>query len=646
MSDENNELYEFGLFRLDVGERTLTRLDGSKNGQLPEKAFQTLSILVQKSGRLLTKKDLIDQIWPDSFVEENNLDKCIHAIRHVLGDKPNEQRYIQTVWKHGYRFVAEVRKPPANGNGTSAGKPPRHDPVEAETTTSGADPKVLPQPVLAAVSRKTSVRLALAGLVVAIAAASLYYGTMRRSSLPELVSVAVLPLNPVNVSDRNTFLEVGITDSLILRLNTAKGFLIRPLSAMRKYVGTEQDPVAVGREQMADYVLASNYQLAGGRIRVTAQLVDVKTGQVAETFKVEKDADNTFAMQDSVAREIGDGIVARFGTATGPIIYRRGTTNENAYRYYLQAMNLMGRMSLPVSQEAVEYLEEAVRLDPNFARAHAGLARSRVELSNLVVDAAEDCNKARAAVEEALRLDAELAQAYEASAMLKHRCTWDFAGAESDFRKALELDPNSDSTHAAYAWFLNMAGRSDEANAQIEWAISLNPNSTANHVQHGIILYFSRRYDASIEELRHVSEIGQLGIGHGFLWTAYIAKGDEAEAFNWLLKYETEKQLKPDAAKIENLKTIFRNDGWNGIRRMQLQAELASPVYEVGRFYRISRLAVQLGNNDDAFRYLNMAFERRDAQLLFLKSEPTFDPLRSDPRYQNLLLRIGFPPNS
>src|SRR4029078_13382525 len=129
-----------------------------------------------------------------------------------------------------------------------------------------------------------------------------------------------------------------------------------------------------------------------------------------------------FAMQDSVAREIGDGIVARFGTATGPIISRRGTTNENAYRYYLQAMNLMGRMSLPVSQEAVEYLEEAVRLDPNFARAYAGLARSGVELSNLVVDAAEDCNKARAAVEEALRLDAELAQAYEASAMLKHRC--------------------------------------------------------------------------------------------------------------------------------------------------------------------------------------------------------------------------------
>jgi DNA-binding winged helix-turn-helix (wHTH) protein/TolB-like protein/Tfp pilus assembly protein PilF len=646
MSEENNELYEFGFFRLDVTEHTLTRLDGSKNGQLPEKAFQTLCLLVQKSGRLLTKKDLIDQIWPSAFVEENNLDKCIHAIRHVLGEKPNEQKYIQTVRKHGYRFVAEVRKCPANGNGTAAGQPPRQDSAEAEPITHGTDPKVLPKPHHAAVSRKSSVRVALAGLVVAIAAAGLYVGTMRRSSLPESVSIAVLPLNPVSVSDIYAFLEGGITDSLFLRLNSAKGFTIRPLSAMRKYFGVEQDPVAVGREQMADYVVASNYQLSGGRIQVTTQLVDVKTGQVAESFKVEEDAENSFAIQDSIAREISDSIVARFGMATGSIISRRGTTNENAYRYYLQAVNLMGRMSLPVAQEAVEYLEEAVQLDPNFARAHAGLARSRVELSNLVDDPAEDCNKAQTAVGEALKLDAELAQAYEASAMLKHRCAWDFAGAESDFRKALELDPNSDSTHAAYAWYLNMAGRSDEANAQIEWAIRLNPNSTAYHIQHGIILYFSRRFDASIDELRHASEIGQLGLAYGWLWTASIEKGDEAQAFQWFLKYETEKQLKPNAAKIENLKAIFRNDGWNGIRKMQLETELASPIYEKGRFYRISRLETQLGNNDDAFKYLNLAFERRDAQLLLLKYEPTFDALRSDPRYQDLLQRIGFPPNT
>ena len=496
MSEENNELYEFGPFRLDVGEHTLTGLDGSKSAQLPEKAFQTLCIFVQNSGRLLTKKDMIAQIWPDSFVEENNLDKCIHAIRHALGEKPNEQRYIQTVRKHGYRFVAEVRKLPADDNGIDAATALRSDSV-------GASP----------VTRKNALRVAFLVLAVGIVLAGLYVVGMRKAS--ESTSIPAL----------------------------------------------------------------------------------------------------------------------------------RGTANENAYRYYLNAVNLMGRVSLPVAQEAVESLEEAIRLDPGFARAYAGLARGRVELSNLVDDPKPDCDKARVAVGQALVLDAALAEAFQASGLLKHRCEWDFAGAESDLNRALVLDPHSDSTHAAYASYLNAVGRSEEAVTEIEQAISLNPNSIAYHIEHGKILYCARRYDDSIAALRHADETGQLGAAHGWLYTAYIQKGDDAQAFEWFLKSVIEKQIKPDPTKIQQLRSIFEIAGWKGIREMQLETEMASPVYVKGRFYRISRLAVQLGKTDDAFRYLNMAIERHDAQLLLLKSEPTFDPVRSDPRYPEILQRIGFPPN-
>ena len=642
MSLDNKELYEFGQFRLDVTEHTLTRLDGLKNGKLGENAFQTLCILVHRRGHLVTKTDLITQIWPNSFVEDHSLEKCIHAIRQVLGETPIEQKYIQTVRKHGYRFVADVRKVAADGNGHVAVSPIPADAVETSASDAASQPIVVTKKNW----RATATQAVLGVIVVVIASIGFYLATRSRSAVAESTSIAVLPLKPVNLANRNAFHEGGITDSLILRLSAVKGFTVRPLSAMRKYADVEQDPLAAGREQMVDYVLASNYQLSDGRIQVTAQFFDVKTGLVTETFKIEKDAGDSFVMQDMVAREIGGALAERFGIKTDSIISKRGTANENAYRYYLNAVNLMGRTSLPIAQESVEYLEEAVRLDPDFARAYAALARSRVELSNLVDDPGSDCNKARTALERALALDLALAEAYHASGLRKQRCEWDFAGAESDLRRALELDPQSDTAHAAYGSYLSTVGRFDEAIAETERAISLNPNSLVYHKQRGIILFVARQYDGSIAAFSQAAKLGQMGPANGWLWTAYVAKGEDRQAFETLLKYETEKNLKPDLVKIEQLKTIFGTSGWKGIREIQLEAEIASPIYLKGRFYRISRLAAQLGNNNDAFLYLNKAIERRDTQLLLLKFEPTFDSLRSDPRYPKILQRIGFPPDS
>jgi DNA-binding winged helix-turn-helix (wHTH) protein/TolB-like protein len=648
MLKENRDLYEFGDYRLDTTEHALTRLDGSRNGQLPEKAFQALCLLVENSGHLLTKSELIDHLWPDIFVEDNNLDKCIHAIRQVLGEKPNEHKYIQTVRKHGYRFVAEVRRSPnaPNGNnGSGDGSISAALPALTQTsaTPTGRTEDALPTPTGESAVRNTAPRYLATALLVAVVIAGLYFVPKWYAVPDRPTALAVLPLKPIDTTNRNVFHEGGITDSLILRLSAVKGLTVRPLSAIRKYSDIGQDPIAAGREQIVDYVLATNYQIAGDRIQVTGQLYDVATGQVTETLKIEKDVDDSFAMQDAVAREISDILVGLFDLASGAPTSKRGTNNEIAYRSYLNGSNLMARTSLPIAQESVEYLEEAVRLDPQFARAYAGLARSRVELSNLVDDPAQDCDKARTAVEHALALDPNLAEAYQASGLRKLRCAWDFAGAEPDLRRALELDPNSDSAHSAYASYLNSVGRADEAVTQIRQAITLNPNSVTHHIQHGIILYTSRRYDDSIAELRHAGEIGQLGMAYGWLWTAYIAKGDDAQAFEVFLRSESEKQLKPDPAKIEQLKSIFRTSGWRGIREMQLAAEKASPIYTKGRFYRLSRLSTQVGNVDDAFAYLNKALERRDAQVLLLECEPTFDSLRSDPRYYELLRRIGFP---
>ena len=182
-------------------------------------------------------------------------------------------------------------------------------------------------------------------------------------------SIAVLPLKPINSANRDEIYEIGIADSLIHQLGSMNGIVVRPLSAIRKYADVGQDPLAAGREQQVDYVLASNYQLAGGRIRVTAQLFNVANGQIEETYKSEKDAGDVFAMQDAIAGEVGNKLSARFGSTSSGATAKRGTTNEEAYRLYLQGIYLNDKRTTSDSRKAVEAFEQAIRLDLNYARA-------------------------------------------------------------------------------------------------------------------------------------------------------------------------------------------------------------------------------------------------------------------------------------
>ncbi len=269
MSLEKKEIFEFEGFRLDIGERTLTRTDGSKNGQLPEKAFQTLVILVRNSGRLLTKHELIDRIWPDSFVEENNLDKCVHAIRQVLGEKPGEQKFIETVRKHGYRFVAEVTAMETSRDSgaklldseflTEPTAFETHLPSTISTATTRSGELVVSaewsaddvekivqenrnihpesQPVLEPNRTSWTIKrsIVVAVLLLAPLAAMIYFPFFRSSDSKSVAvtrSIAVLPLRPIDPANRSDIFEIGIADALIQRLTAIKGFVVLPLSGL------------------------------------------------------------------------------------------------------------------------------------------------------------------------------------------------------------------------------------------------------------------------------------------------------------------------------------------------------------------------------------------------------------------------------
>jgi DNA-binding winged helix-turn-helix (wHTH) protein/TolB-like protein len=691
MSVKEKESYEFGEFRLDVAEHFLVRSDSGERVQLSEKAFETLCVLVRNAGHLVNKNDLLNQVWADSFVEENNLNKCVHALRRALGEKPGERQFIETIKKHGFRFVAEVRRVSseetadgvrrengfqsktngnssaeltrlpeqaetqkfvavvaladwrreANGNGAAEQISPAAAPEESTEQTTRLE--LVPATPNSESKHLSEYRLPLAAfglaafLIVAIGL-GYYFFSAGKTAVGDKKSIAVLPLKPINTANRDEIYEIGIADSLILRLNSTKGFVVRPLSATRKYADIEQDSLAAGREQQTDYVLASNYQLAGGKIKVTSQLFNVANGQIEETYTIEKDAVNLFAMQDAIAGEVGNKLSARFAAASSSPKAKRGTTNEDAYRLYLQGMYLNGNRNPLDSRKAVKVLEQAVGLDPNYAAAWAGLGHAHRMIANFgrSVNIHEEHQKAIEAINRALALDADLADAHSALCENKMYYEWDFEGAERTCQRAIELDPNSSLAHEIYSRYLSSRGRHDEAITEVKTAIDLEPASLFNQLLYANNLHFARRYTEAVAQYKRVAAMDENSVLTYPLGSMSLAlSGNEREAFEWWRKFQT--LSKADEETVQSYRAAFQTSGWQGVMRERVKRfDESNLVYFHGAAFD-----AEVGNEDKAFEYLEKAYQRREYWMSYLEVDPRLDSLRDDPRFDEMVRRVG-----
>lgn len=654
-------IYQFENFRLDAGHLMLYQ--NEQEILLAPKVIETLLVLVERCGEVLSKDELMKLVWTDSIVEEGNLSQNLYLLRKTLGEGKNGKPLIETFRRRGYRFNGEVRRIEVEKKiSLSADSPSPFLPVSSsqqgavvaladwrhETDknqpeeANGQSAKFNLAPTNPVIKSKPKYRaFALAALLIGAIGLGFYFFYARKTSsgVDGKKSIAVLPLKPINAANRDELFEVGIADSLILRLSSMKGFIVRPLSATRKYADIEQDPLAAGKEQQVDYVLAANYQLAGGKIRVTAQLFNVASGQIEEPFKIEKDAGDFFAMQDAIAGEVGTILAARFATSSNSPKSVRGTTNEEAYRLYWQGRNLIFKRTAADSRKAVEYFQEAVRLDPNFARAYSGMAHAYIASGNFGGGLPrEEYAKAKTAVTKALELDNNLAEAYTVSGETKVIYEWDYPAAEKDFLRALELDPNSDLAHEQYGSYLANRGRFDEALAEIKTALEIDPNSLQNTLAFGRILYLARRYDEAITQLRHVIEVNNdAWAAYGWLWTTYEMKGDNAGAYEWFIKMLN--RTSPERSEL--FQKIYETAGWQGVRLKNLELEKLNEQKPSGNYYRLARLCVLIGDKEQAFEYLNKAIEKGHGQLGLLNVEPAFDLLRDDPRFDELVGRVG-----
>ena len=638
MTKQISALYEFGDFRLETSERLL-RHRGNPVPLTP-KAFETLLVLVERSGRLVEKDELMKEVWADAFVEEANLARNIWTLRKVLGDDNREHRYIETVPKRGYRFVAPVR--PTFTEAVLHQHIVAHVVVDEEIEEIDEAREVHSDHETAVVGRSRQPLWTTWKVFAALLSLALLTGTYalirfwRPSRQPEIRTVAVLPLKALDADEKDPELGLKLADALILRLGRLRQIVVRPTRAVQRYEGKTLDPLEAGREQQVDAVLDGTFQRAGERLHLRVQLLRVSDGQQLWSQTFDESGADPFFLQDALAEQAAQALVPQLTGTERKLVARRDTENVEANRFYTEGRYYWNKRSVEGLRKSVELLEQAVALDPRYARAYAALADSYITLSDYELLPASDAfPKARDAAQKALAIDDSQAEAYIALAMIKARYDWDWAGADQAFQQAIEKNPNYATAHQWYAEFLTGMGRHAEALQQIHQAQQLDPLSLIIESIEALNLNYARDYDRAIAQCKSViSRDPSFGEVYAYLGFAYEQKGMFREAMDAYQQYSTLSGYNtPAAAAIRSAPVSDARDYWKKM------VELSKPP--TGSQLGAAQALAQLGETDKALALLEQACARRSYGILYLKVQPNLDPLRRDPRFQEQMRRVG-----
>jgi DNA-binding winged helix-turn-helix (wHTH) protein/tetratricopeptide (TPR) repeat protein len=592
MSDSSPHIfYEFGPYRVDVQRSLLLRED--KPVPLTPKAFRTLLELVSNSGRVLTKEELIERIWPDSFVEEGNLSQNIFILRKAFGEAKGEHRYIVTVPGQGYRFVPEVAEVVGGVNGGGRAVAGRGESIEG--------------------------------------------------SAPAPPSIAVLPFVPVAGGAGSRVLGLGLAYALITKLSSLRSIAVRPTTAVLRYDEAGRDPLAIGRELGVDLLLDGIYQQTSERIRVSVQLVCVAEGATLWAAKFDEDSRDAFAVEDSISEQVARVLAPRLSGDERERLKKAHADSPEAFQTFIRGRYFWNKRTAEGLRKALGYAQQALALDPAYALAYVGLADSY----NLLVGhgglAPKDCfPKAKAAARRALEIDETLAEAYVSLAFVNSRYEWDWPRAEANFRRAIELKPCYPTAHHWYGEALAGLGRFDESVAALRRAQELDPLSLPINTDLAQSLYYARRYDESEAQLAATLEMDRTYFrALILLGLVRWQKGRGEQAVEALA--EAVEVSEDDPLPRSVLGYLY---GVSGRAREALEAaaelrQLAAQRYVSA--YNVSMIFAGLKQEGPAFEWLERAFADRDVWLSWLAVDPRAAWLASSARLAELVKRVGFP---
>jgi serine/threonine-protein kinase len=485
-------------------------------------------------------------------------------------------------------------------------------------------------------TRRTILYVAVLTILILGAFASVWH--WRQSSVgtqPEIKSLAVLPLRTLDANE-DPSLGLKLTDALIQRLGRLRQIVVRPTRSVQGYESKTLDPVAAGREQQVDVVLDGSFQRDGERLRLRVQLLRVSDGQQLWAKAFDEQSTDPFYLQDALAEQAAQALVPQLTGAERKLIARRDTEKVEANRLYTEGRYHWNKRNVEGIRKSVELLEQAVALDPKYAHAYAALADSYITLSEYgLLPASEAFPKARDAAQRALGIDDSLGEAYTALAMIKASYDWDWKGADEAFQRAIQLNPNYATAHQWYSEFLAAMGRHDEALSEIRRAQQLDPLSLIIQSVEAWILYYARDYDGMLAQSQRIIERDPtFGEVYAYVGLAYEQKGMFRQAMDAFQKYSTLMGYNTPAAAAIRAKPISTaRDYW------QRLAELAKPP--TGSEFDGALALAQLGESDKALDLLERAYNKRDDQIMYLKVNPNLDPIRSHPRFKDLLRRVA-----
>jgi DNA-binding winged helix-turn-helix (wHTH) protein/TolB-like protein/Tfp pilus assembly protein PilF len=619
--------YEFGDFVLDVDQQCLRRQDTEAPIPLNGKAFDTLLYLVEHAGETLDKNELLRSIWPGVIVEENSLTQNISTLRQLLGEARGQNRYIATIARKGYRFVATVTRRDAPGMRSKAQADPVVLPEVAARSTPPAN-RTVPLLVTAAV-------LLFAVLTIGMG----LFLSPRDSAVTQSagLSLAILPFKPLLPAERNESLELGMTQSLISSLGEHSPQLISPLSSVRRYAAMDQNPIAAGRELGVDTVLEGSLQRRDDRLRVSVQLLRVSDGKQLWAQSYDQNFTTIFDVQDAIAAKVAQSLSVRWAGPSGVQGTPR-TQDPEAYALYTSGQFAWSRQTEPSLLQAISFFEQAIERDPNYALAYAGLADSFAVLGVFGMRAPHDVfPKARIAADKALSIDPELAAAHSALGHIKMIYERDWDGAAREYERALQLDSSLASAHHRRGLLYAMQGDIDRALAATERARQIEPLWLSPRAATGNFLYYAKRHAESIKILEEVLALDDRADGaRAFLIRNLIATHDYARAL------------------AENDKRPVQMPGSHAHRAqaLALSGQRAAALVELNRVldlakeryvpaYDIALIYAALSDTENTFRWLEAAVTDRSTQIAFLAQDPTFDALHTDPKFNSLVQRIG-----
>jgi TolB-like protein/DNA-binding winged helix-turn-helix (wHTH) protein/lipoprotein NlpI len=643
METSRSPVYEFGEFQIDAARRRLQRRDGSPIPLTP-RVFETLLYLVEHHGALVERDQLMDAVWPDAVVEENNITQNISTLRRILGDSPGSNRLILTVPGRGYRFVADVK----TGNSPADVGAGIADPgIDRDISTSGEAGLQIPSPG----GRAGPIAAALAVLLV-LALGFFWWRSPANRSTPRAPnelsvpakSVAVLPFANLSADSDNAYFAEGMKDEILARLSKVAALKVISRTSTEKYRNAPDNLREIALQLGVAHILEGSVQKSGDTVRVTVQLIRAEddTHLWAETY--DRKLTDMFQVETEVAQRIATALEATLTGSEAQAVMAKPTTSVEAHEAYLKGRYFWNKRTREGFKQAADYFNNAVERDPGYGQAWVGLSDAFLFLAGENPPEEKEMRaRGKAALQKALEIDETLAEAHASAGLLAMNFDWDWEVAEREFRRAIELNPNHATAHQWYGEFLADMGRADEGISEIKRARELDPLSVIINSDVAKVFLLTRHYDEAVEQFKHTLELDpEFAQAHGLLALTYSLQGLHEKALE-------------EAGKIKHLENDPMAVAWlgyvNGAAGKKTEAEQAlTRLRELSAKTYVSPLWMAhvhlgAGANDQAFEWFEKVFqERAVGGALVLKANPLFDSLRSDPRFPELLRRANIAP--